>query len=281
MQGLVLEGGSMRPIFSCGVMDALLDNEVYFPYVIGVSAGITNGVSYVSRQKRRNYDIITKYRNDKRYFGLLNFAKDKSIFGLKFIFEDIPQRIVPFDFEAYKSSGTKVLVGVTNALTGEAEYLDGMMLDEKSTILKATCAQPVMFPPILVNGVPYYDGGIADSIPAKKAIDDGCDKLLIVETRPLGYKKGDKETKGEIAAKLVGKKYPKFAETLRRRASLYNEQLKYCDELERQGKAVILRPDADKIVKSLEDDTDKLVACYQHGYDLATKHMDEIKALFE
>ena len=281
MQGLVLEGGSMRPIFSCGVMDALLDNEVYFPYVIGVSAGITNGVSYVSRQKKRNYDIITKYRNDRRYFGLLNYAKDKSIFGLKFIFEDIPQRIVPFDYDTYRSSNTKVFVGVTNALTGEAEYLDGMKLDDKSDMLKATCAQPVFFPPITIDGVPYYDGGISDSIPAKKAVCDGCDRLLIVETRPAGYRKGDKEAKGELAAKLLGKDYPEFAETLKRRASLYNDQLKYCDELEHQGKAVILRPDADKIVKSLESDTDKLAACYQHGYDLAMKHMNEIKALFE
>ncbi|MBR5015984.1 MAG: patatin family protein [Clostridia bacterium] len=280
MQGLVLEGGSMRPIFSCGIMDAMLDNDVHFPYVIGVSAGITDGVSYVSRQKGRNYDIVTTYRNDRRYFGLLNFASDKSIFGLKFLFEDVPQKLVPFDFETYRNSGTKVVVGVTNALTGQAEYLDGMELDDKSTMLKATCAQPLFFPAIEINGVPYYDGGISDSVPAQKALDDGCDKLLVILTRPLGYRKKEFDKKMEAGAKYVGGKYPKLAETLKNRSAMYNAQMDFILELEKQGKALVLRPDADKMIGSMESDTDKLAAFYRHGYDVGMAHMKEIKEMF-
>ncbi len=281
MQGLVLEGGSMRPIFSSGVMDALLDEGVYFPYVIGVSAGITDGVSYVSKQRMRNFNITVGYRNDRRYFGVHHFLTDKSIFGLKFLYEDIPQRIIPFDFDTYFSSGVKVRVGVTNALTGEAEYLDGNMLDNKSTILKATCAQPILFPEIKINGIPYYDGGISDSIPAKKALDDGCSKLLIIMTRPVGYVKKLGDPKMEIVAKAMKVKYPNLSKSLRNRNAMYNEQIKYCESLEAQGKAVILRPDADKMISSLEDNSDNLAAFYHHGYDLAMSKMPEIKMLFK
>lgn len=281
MQGLVLEGGSMRPIFSSGVMDALLDEGIEFPYVIGVSAGITDGVSYVSKQRHRNYDITVGFRNDKRYFGLRNFISDRSIFGIKFLFEDIPKSIVPFDFETYRSSNTKVLAGVTNALTGDAEYLDGDTLDERSDILVASCSQPVLFPARVINGVPYYDGGIADSIPAEKAVKDGCDKLLIVLTRQEGYKKGSFDPKLVFGGLAVKRKYPNLAKALYRRNDVYMKQIEYCEELERQGKAIILRPSEFEMISSFESDAKKLSRFYDHGYELAMSRMDEIKDLFK
>lgn len=279
MAGLVLEGGTFRPIFSCGVMDALLDNNIHFPYVIGVSAGITDGVSYVSRQKGRNLDMLVQYRNDKRYVGLGNFRTDKSLFGLKFVFEEFPQKLFPFDWDTYHGSGTKVLVGVTNALTGEVEYLDGEDLDDCSTMLKATCAQPFLFPEIRVNDIPYYDGGITDSIPAKKAIEDGNDKLLIILTRPEGYQKKQSK-KMEIAAKAMKRKYPALVEPLLNRYKMYNEQVKYCEELERQGRAMILRPSETHQISSLESDIEKITHLYNYGYELAMEKMDEIKEFF-
>ena len=115
MPSLILEGGTFRPIFSAGVMDALLDNNIMFPYCIGVSAGITNGVSYISKQRKRNLDILITYRNDKRYLGLRNFLKCKSLFGLDFVYGEIPSKLSPFDMETYQKYEGKVLVGVTNA----------------------------------------------------------------------------------------------------------------------------------------------------------------------
>lgn len=279
MSGLVLEGGTFRPIFSSGVMDALLDYNIHFPYVIGVSAGITDGVSYVSRQHGRNLDMLVQYRNDKRYVGLSNFITDKSLFGLKFVFEEFPQRLFPFDWDTYRSSGTKVLVGVTNARTGKAEYLDGKDLDDCSTMLKATCAQPFLFPEIRVNGIPYYDGGIADSIPAKKAIDDGNEKLLIVLTRPMGYRKAQSK-KMEIAALAMKKKYPALVNPLRDRYKVYNEQLEYCEKLEREGRAIILRPSEEFQIASLESDIEKIKRLYQYGYDLTVENINTVKQFF-
>ena len=148
MPGLVLEGGTFRPVFSCGVMDALLDNDIMFDYVIGVSAGITYAASYLSRQRERNINILRQYRGDKRYFGARNLLHDHSIFGTDFVFDTIPNQLVPFDWDEFHKYQGKYLVGVTNAKTGKAEYLDGMRMDRPCTMLRATCAIPIYFPPV-------------------------------------------------------------------------------------------------------------------------------------
>lgn len=280
MSGLVLEGGTFRPIFSAGVMDALLDHNVYFKYVIGVSAGITDGVSYVSRQKKRNYDILVNLRHDKRYIGIRNYITDRSLFGIKFVYEELPKNIYPFDWETFQNNDTEIRVGVTNTNTGEAEYLDGKQLDEKCTMLKATCALPFAFPVIKLNGNSYYDGGICDPIPVKKAIKDGHDKLLIVLTRPKSYRKKLTST-NKLAAKYIKRKFPKLVEPLLTRHQRYNETVRFCEQLETEGKAVLLRPTEDVQINSFEKDIDKIKRIYQFGYDLATKRMEEIKELLK
>ena len=277
MPSLILEGGTLRPIFSAGVMDALLDNNITFPYCIGVSAGITNGVSYISKQKGRNLEVVTKYRNDNRYLSYRNFLRCKSIFGLDFVFDEIPNKLIPFDMDTYKKYPGKVLVGVTNAKTGKTEYLDGKNLDDKATMLRATCALPIFFPVIKLNGNEYYDGGICDPIPIKKAIEDGNDKHLIILTQPKGYKK-ELSKKNVLVAKLLNNKYPNLKDALLNRHDSYNETVRFCEELEKQGKALILRPEFS--LESFEKDVDKLKANYNHGYDLATKRINDIKKLF-
>ena len=277
MPSLVLEGGTLRPIFTAGVLDALLDNDIMFPYCIGVSAGITNGVSYISKQKGRNLEILNKYRNDKRYLSYRNFFKCKSIFGLDFTFNEIPNKLVPFDMDTYQKYSGKILVGVTNAQTGKTEYIDGKKLDDKATILRATCAIPLFFPVIKINGNEYYDGGLCDPIPIKKAISDGNEKHLIILTQPKGYKK-ELSSKNILVSKLLSKKYPNLKDSFLTRHNNYNETLEFCDKLEKQGKAIIIRPEYK--LESFEKDVNKLKSSYDHGYDLATKHLTEIKSLF-
>ena len=279
MPSLILEGGTFRPIFSAGVMDALLDNDIIFPYCIGVSAGITNGVSYISKQKGRNLAVIEQYRNDKRYLGLKNFFSCHSIFGLDFVFNEIPNNLLPFDMDAYQSYSGKILVGVTNAKTGQTEYLDGKDLDENCTILRATCAIPYFFPCIKYKGNEYYDGGICDPIPIRKAIADGNEKHLIVLTRPASYKKTLSKN-NILAAKNISKKYPNLKEPLLTRHIAYNETVRFCEDLERQGKALILRPSEEGALKSFEKDINKLKAGYNLGYKTATDNLDKIKELF-
>lgn len=280
MPSLILEGGTFRPIFSAGIMDALLDNDIMFPYCIGVSAGITNGVSYISKQRGRNLEVLETYRNDKRYIGARNFFKCRSLFGLDFLFDEIPNKLNLFDMDTYKKYPGKVLVGVTNAQTGKAEYIDGKELDSTAQILRATCALPLFFPAIKFNGKEYYDGGISAPIPIKKAIEDGNDKHLIILTRPKGYikslNKGNK-----MAAKILRKKYPNLEHILLTRHNLYNDTVKFCEELEKQGKAVILRPSTEGAIESFEKDKLKLRAAYEHGYNMALDNIDKIKFLFK
>lgn len=278
MSSLILEGGTFRPIFSAGVMDALLDNDIMFPYCIGVSAGITNGFSYISKQKERNYRILNNYRHDKRYIGAINFLRCKSIFGLDFAFDEVPNKLEPFDFETFNNYEGKILVGVTNAETGKSEYMDGKQLDEKCTMIRATCAIPLFFPPIKINDTDYFDGGLCDPIPIRKAIEDGNEKHLIILTRPKGYVKN--LSKGNIAAaKILNKKYPNLKEVLLTRHLKYNETVKFCEQLEAEGKAIILRPNLEDSIDSFEKDLNKIRHAYDHGYKMAVERIEEIKEL--
>ena len=279
MAAIVLEGGTFRPIFSCGVMDALMDNNVHFDYAIGVSAGITHGFSYFSKQRGRAHDIIKNHRHDKKYIGVGNYFTDRSLFGLKYAYETIGNEIYPFDWEAFNKNPVKVRVGVTNAHTGEIEYLDGKKADNSYDMLKATCALPLAFPAIKLGDKEYFDGGITDSIPAKKAYDDGNEKMLIVLTRTEDYVK--KLSKGvKIAAKLFKKKYPKVAEAMLNRHIMYNDEIEYCKKLEEEGKAIILRPSKETQIDSFEKDLNKMERVYLYGYNLALENMEKIKGLF-
>lgn len=278
MQGLVLEGGTFRPIFSSGVMDALLSENIMLPYCIGVSAGISDGVSYISKQKGRNLEIVQKYRNDKRYMGRGNFRKCRSLFGLDFVFGEIPDELVPFDKETFQSYEGECKVGVTNAATGQAEFLDAKEMDDKYTMLRATCAMPLFFPAIEWNGEKYYDGGLASPIPVEKALEDGCDKLLVVLTQPKGFvKRLGKYDK--MGAQILKRKYPEVRKTILSRPERYNETVKMCERLEKEGKIMILRPNY--LINSFESNVQKLEAAYWHGYRMTKEKMKRIKRFLE
>lgn len=277
MPGLVLEGGTFRPLFSCGVLDALLQHSIKFPYCIGVSAGISDSISYFAGQQGREIEIIRKYRNDKRYLGINNLKKDKSLFGLDFIFGEIPEKLVPLDKEAFMKYNGSIHVGVTNARTGEAEYMDCRNMDEKYTMLRATCALPMFFPPIEIDGEKYYDGGISDPIPVKKAIRDGNRKNLIILTRPKEYVKTLKKS-NIILARRMEKEFPQMAELLVNRHIHYNKTVRYCEHLETEGRAVIIRPEHP--LDSFQKDIKKLIEAHDEGFALAEKKLDEINQLW-
>jgi len=274
MTGLVLEGGTFRGIYSAGIMDAFLEEKIEFPYVVGVSAGISNGVSYVSKQFGRNLEIMDKYRNDKRYIGAGNYKKHKSLFGLDFVYGEIPQQLVPFDYETFRQYEGKCLVGVTNALTGKPEYLDAMEDNENFDFLRASCAIPGYFPAIMINDTPYFDGGLASPICVKQALKDGCSKVVIILTQPEGFVK--KCGKGNVVmSQLIKKKYPQIEMLLLARHKIYNKQVEFCNELERRGKAIIFRPEYK--LDSFESNTKVLRETWQMGYDMGKARAEEVR----
>lgn len=278
MNGLVLEGGTFRPIFSLGVMDALLSEGIMLPYCIGVSAGIADGASYLSQQKGRNLEIVQKYRNDKRYISKRNYAKCGSLFGLDFVFDEIPNELVPFDWDTFMAYEGECKVGVTNAATGQAEYMDGKEMDRKCTMFRATCAMPMFFPAIKMNGQAYYDGGISDPIPVEKALEDGCDKLLVILTQPKGFVKRLGKYDG-LGARVLARKYPKLREAILSRPDRYNEIVKKCEKLEKEGKIMILRPNY--LLNSFESNVQKLEIAYWHGYRMTKEKIKKIRRFLE
>lgn len=275
MTGLVLEGGAFRGLFTAGVLDALLDIGADFKYVVGVSAGATNAYSYISKQKGRNLEIMEKFLDHKRYVGYGNLIRCKSIMDLDFVFDEIPNKHCIFDYDTFYSYDGKMLVGAFNIETGKVEYFDKDSLDDKNMILRASCAIPLMFPFAKINGKLYADGGLKDSIPIKKSIVDGNKKNVIVLTRNEGYvKKQSKANK--LTYKLYKKKYPKLADVLNNRYSEYNSQIKFCEELEKKGDAIIIRPTVKMDVSRFERDKNKLKEIYNNGYNLIIKDKEKI-----
>jgi predicted patatin/cPLA2 family phospholipase len=267
MTGLVLEGGTLRGLFSAGVMDSFLARGIEFPYIVGVSAGVTNAVSYVSKQYGRTLEYLQKYRNDPRYMGMKNFITDGAYFGLDFAFNKIPNELVPFDYDTFLSYKGKLLAGVTNAATGCMEYLDVQKDNREWQILRATCAIPGYFPAISIDGMEgkqYFDGGLCCPIPYAKALRDGCDKLVIVLTNPAGYIRTLKASYVAMS-QLTKFKYPALEMRFLARYKIYNRQIKRIAELEEAGIATVIRPPFP--LNSFEKDVDKMAEMWQAGLD--------------
>lgn len=277
--GLVLEGGGMRGIYTVGVLDCFMEQNIWTDYVIGVSAGACNGASYVSRQAGRAYRTNTDYIADKRYLSLSNFVKTKSLFGMDFLFHQIPNKLLPFDYNTFTQNPCEYVVGVTDAITGRPKYFDKTHIDTQNTILRASSSIPVFAPIVEYQGGKYLDGGTTDAIPVKKALEDGCDKVIVVLTRQRSYQKSPEKFRGVY--RRIYKDYPKLVEALDQRHHQYNETLSFLKQLEQDGKALVLAPEQPLPIGRFEKNPDALRAVWQIGADDAKKRLSEIKLFCE
>lgn len=279
--GMVLEGGAVRTIYSTGVCDALLTWSLMTDYVIGVSAGIAYGVSYVSRQPRRNLDIMVNYINDKRYMGMGNLLRrdNRAYFGLEFVYSTIPNQLVPFDYDTFAAYPGEVEAVVTNLDTGAAEYFPLDRRDDKFKLLQATCALPFLFPVFHIQGRPCMDGGAADAIPYERAFAKGCDRVIVVLTRERDYVRRPEKLQPLID--LAYRKYPKFCDTMRRRADAYNEARQKLFRLEREGRALVFTPTSTEGFHRTERDVDKIKALWKDGWDQGLARLDEAEAFLK
>lgn len=263
--GLVLEGGGMRGVFTCGVLDYFLDNDIYFPYVIGVSAGACNGLSFISRQRGRakysNIDLLAKYK----YIGFKHYIKKRNIMDFDLLFHEFPDNIIPYDYDTYFASSSRFEMVTSNCLTGKAEYQEEKNDKERVIdIVKASSSLPIMCPITYVDDVPMLDGGICDSIPLERAISQGYTKNVVVLTRNKGYRKESKDIK---IPSFIYRKYPAMREALSNRNSLYNAQLDLVDRLEEEGSVFVIRPEKPVLVDRIEKDINKLTTLYEEGYE--------------
>lgn len=276
--GLVLEGGALRAIYSSGICDALLEGGIRTDYFVGVSAGVAYGVSYLSGQPRRNLEVVTRFAPDKRYMGMGNLLdkNNRSYFGLDFAYQRIPKELVPFDYAAFEANPCTAEAALTNLRTGKPDYLPIPRDDDPEKIIQATCAMPLLFPVYHIRGEDYLDGGVSDGIPWRRALEQGCDRVLVVLTRPRDYvKKPDKTLK---LIRRTYKDYPAFTKMMERRHELYNESRAALFEAEKQGKVLVLAPNSTLGVKRTERNTEKLRLLWGAGYEDAMARMDEIRA---
>lgn len=261
--GLVLEGGGMRGVFTCGVLDYFMDNNIYFPYVIGVSAGACNGLSYLSKQKGRakysNIDLLNKYK----YIGVKHYLKKRNIMDFDLLFHDFPESIIPYDYETYFNSPCRFEMVTSNCLTGKAEYFE-----EKSDrnrvidIVKASSSLPFLCPVSYVDKIPMLDGGICDAIPIVRAMQLGYKKNVVVLTRNKGFRKS-RELK---IPSFIYRKYPAMRKALENKNKAYNARMELVEKLEEESSICVIRPQNPIQVDRIEKDIKKLTALYEEGY---------------
>ena len=264
--GLVLEGGGMRGVFTCGVLDWLLDQQIQFPYTVGVSAGACNGLSYMSHQRGRarysNIDMLARYK----YIGLKYLWTQHSILDQSLLYEEFPERLVPYDFEAYKANPAVFEMVTTNCLTGLPNYLSERNDYRRLVrIAKASSSLPYVCPVVIVDRMPMLDGGIVDSIPVERAIGQGCGLCVTVLTRNRGYRKPKRDIH---LPRFIYRRFPHLREVLSRRCECYNRQLEL-ERLEDEGRIIVVRPQEKVAVDRLEENTAKLQALYEEGYACA------------
>lgn len=272
----------MRGIYTVGVLDTLLNYNYLADYLIGVSAGASNGVSYISGQKDRAKRTIINYIGDKRYLSISNYIKTGSLFGMDFLFKEIPEKLEIFDHDAFFRCKCDYRVGVTNVETGKEEYYgkEALVKEDKNILLQASASIPMAAPIVNYKGKKYLDGGTADPIPIKKAFEDGCDKVIVVLTRDRNYKK--KPTPAKPIYSFVFRKYPKMVELLKMRHQIYNDTLDFIKEMEKEGKAFVIAPDKPIEIERFEKDKNRLLKIYSNAVrdteKFWEKYKDELEA---
>lgn len=274
---MVLEGGATRGVFTSGVLDYLMERELYTSHVIGVSAGSCNAVDYVSRQPGRTKDcMIPTDKKDDYLYGVRKFVKEKSLMNMDLIFDTYPNKTHPFDFDTYFQSEMKCEIVATNCMTGKAEYLDERQ--DKARLMKlcrASCSMPLVTPIVNVDGIPYLDGGLADSVPIERAKTYGNQKMVIILTRNPGYRK-KRISKGMARVyREAYRSYPNLLRTILTRSLHYNRTMSQIEQMEQEGSIFVLRPQV-KTVSRLERNTEILTGFYEHGYQLMEQEYERL-----
>jgi predicted patatin/cPLA2 family phospholipase len=263
--GLVLEGGGLRGVFTSGVLHYLMEKEIWFPYVIGVSMGACNAASYVSRQTLRNRRVNIDFVDDQRYLSYKRLLLKGELFGMDFIFDKIPNEIVPFDYDTFKQSEQKNWLVNTDCRTGEALYFEKDQVGpDYMKVLQASSSLPFISKPVHYKEKILMDGGLSDSIPIRKAIEHGNRKNVVILTRPKGYRKS--QSKAHNLAALRYPHYKGLQLALKNRWKNYNDTMDYIDQLEKECRILVIRPSEDLSISRAERNKDKLSAGYDYGY---------------
>ncbi|MGL4697502.1 patatin-like phospholipase family protein [Enterococcus larvae] len=275
---LILEGGALRVLFTSGILDRFIQNEIEFEYVNGVSGGALCGVNYLSKQVGRTAETNLQFLHDKRYIGMRNLFFHGGIFNFDFLFGPISETYIPFDYETYLSSEQMFEIGATNCLTGKSDYFRKMRDNDQFEAVKASASMPLVSKIRKVDERPYLDGGISSSIPYQRAIDLGYKKIVVVLTQDIAYRKPENSQRVNKLAARYYRKYPEFVNAFITRPQRYNEELEEINRLEREGRLFVFRPEHPVDVSRVEKDKRKLEALYEHGKIVTDQQLKQMVA---
>ena len=273
---LVLEGGALRGMYTSGVLDTFLKNNMEFECVAGVSAGALNAMNYISKQEGRSAKINLEYCDDPKYIGRKALIKNKGIIGYDYLFGDISTQKVPFDFETFKYTKQRFVIVTTNCEKAETEYLEKENCKDLFKAVQASSSMPLASAMVKINDNHYLDGAVTTSIPVKWALEQGYEKVVVVLTRDKTYRKPMLSNKMKKLYKLAYHKYPKLIEKLNTMPERYNKLQDELIELEKQGKIFIIRPKEEVKVSRLEKDKTKLENLYKEGKSEAEENMEAL-----
>ncbi|WP_226530077.1 patatin family protein [Metabacillus niabensis] len=274
--GLVLEGGGMRGVYTAGVLEAFMEQDLYVPYVIGVSAGACFGASYLSRQRGRNRKVNIDYVTHPKYLSLQNFIKHRQLFGMDFIFDEIPNLLVPFDYDTFYKGTEEFVITATDCQSGQPVYFNKKDYGKDMlTVIRASSSLPFIAPVVEYKGKQLLDGGITDSVPIKKAEKDGNKRNIIVLTREESYFKKKSNIRWLINKSY--RQYPKLIEAILARYKMYNDTLEHIKEQKKEGKVFVIRPSSKLKVSRIERNQTKLENLYMMGMEDARREFKRLE----
>ncbi|MBO5143506.1 MAG: patatin-like phospholipase family protein [Clostridia bacterium] len=276
--GLVLEGGGMRGMYTAGVLDIFMENNIEVDGIVGVSAGVLFGVNYISKQKGRVIRYNKRFVKDKRYMGIGSLIKTGNIVNKEFAYYEVPFKLDIFDEKEFEKSSTEMYATLTNVETGLPEYVKVTNVFKQMEVLRATAAMPFVSKIVEIDGNKYLDGGIADSIPIEKIKQMNFDKIIVVLTRPIEYRK---KKANEFAAKCFYKKYPNLVKVINNRYQNYNDSVKKIIDYENKKEIFVIRPSKTINIKRMENDENKLQEMYDLGVKDCKGKLEELKKYLE
>ena len=280
--GLIVEGGGMKCAYSAGVLDIFLDEKVSFQYCMGVSAGAANVASFLAGQRDRNRRFYCIHPKSKDYFGVHSYFKTGDVFGLEYIYDNLSAEggLDPLGYGEFMKNPAEMVFPATDANTGKPHYFTKQDMKRNNfETIKATCALPVLCRPIPIDGHEYFDGGVSDSLPLKKAIHDGCDKVVIILSKPLGYMMSPQKHRFFYTMDLH--QYPHTISALNHRHEMYNKQMEYVKKLEKEGKVYLFAPSPDIKMSTYTMDDATMNQLYENGVADAKAKLKEMKQFLQ
>ncbi len=279
-KGLIMEGGAMRGMFTAGVIDVFMENNIEFDGAVGVSAGATFGCNYKSKQIGRTIRYNKRFCRDKRYCSFKSLITTGNLFNAEFCYHTLPEKLDIFDNKAFIENPMEFYVVCTDIETGKPVYKKIEKCDyNELEWIRGSASLPLAAKIVEVDGYKLLDGGIADSIPLSFFEEKGYNKNVLILTQPMDYTK----KKNPITAlmKIILKKYPNVLKAMEERHINYNETLKYISKKEKSGEIFVIRPDKKIAAKRIEHDENKLEEAYQQGRRAAIKHLNDVKKYLE